>query len=107
MIAAAPPRDSSLGLIRLIFSLAANPTQPVPEELKTYLMDVIKEAKALLSNPNNASPQVNPEAIALALGMKANKELADAVEEITTFESINSVLASKVLEQIKGGYSAY
>ncbi len=107
MIAAAPPRNSPLGLIRLIFSLAENPTQPIPEELKTYLMDVIKDAKTLLSNPNDTSQKIHPDAIALALGMKESEELTNAVQEITTFESINSVLASKVLERLKGGYSAY
>ena len=98
MIAAAPPRDSSLGLVRLIFSLAANPTQPVPDELKTHLTDVIEEAKALLADPRHVSSQTNREAIALALGMKSNPELATAVEQITTFESINPVLANKILK---------
>ncbi len=105
MIAAAP-RDLSLGLVRLIFSLKANQTQPVPEELKTHLTDVIAEAKALLINPNHVSDHTNPEAIALALGMKSSEDLTTVVEQITTFDSIDSVLAKKVLDRI-GAYPAY
>jgi len=98
MIAAAPPRDPSLGLIRLIFSLKADPTQSVPDELKAHLTKVIAEAKALLSDPNYVSPRANPEAIALALWMKANKEVTAAIEGITTIESIDPALAKKILD---------
>lgn len=106
MIAAAPPRDTSLGLVRLIFSLAANPSQSVPEGLKVHLTSVIHEAKALLSDPHTVSAQTNPEAIALALEMTSSPELVSAVDEITTFESIDAVVAKKVLERMRS-YSAY
>jgi len=106
MIAAAPPRDTSLGLVRLIFSLAANRTQGVPEGLKTHLTTVIAEAKTLLNDPHSVSAQTNPEAIALALEMTTNPELLSAVDEITTFESIDAVIANKVLERMRS-YSAY
>jgi hypothetical protein len=106
MIAAAPTRDSSLGLVRLIFSLAANPTQSIPDELKSHLTDVIAEAKMLVSDPKHISVHANPEAIELALGMKSSQELTSAVEQITTFDSINPIIASKVLEKM-GAYSAY
>ena len=107
MLAAAPPRDSSLGLVRLIFSQAANPSQAVPDELKTHLTDVIEEAKALLANPRHVSGHTHREAIALALGMKSNPELAADVEQITTFESINPVLASKILKEMGEVRPAY
>lgn len=106
MIAAAPPRDTSLGLVRLIFSLAANPLQVVPEGLKTHLTTVIFEAKALINDPHTVSAQTNPEAIALALEMTTNPELLSAVDEITTFESIDTVIANKVLERMRSS-SAY
>ncbi|MBP6366475.1 MAG: hypothetical protein KBA82_04295 [Nitrosomonas sp.] len=101
MIAAAPPRDPSLGLVKLIFSLKADQTHSVPDELKDHLTNVISEAKAFLSNPNYVPKRSNPEAIALALWMKANEELTDAVEGITTFESIDSTLAKKILDQMR------
>lgn len=107
MIAAAPPRDSSLGLVRLIFSLVANPTQPVPDELKTHLLGVIGEAKALLADPKHVSGETNREAIALALGMKSNPELTAAVGQITTFESINPVLANQILKGMEEVRPAY
>lgn len=100
MIAAAPPRDPSLGLVQLIFSLEADQKQPIPDELKTHLITVITEAKAL-SHPNFVPKHANPEAIALAVWMKSNKELTAAVEKITTFENIDPDLASKILEQMR------
>ncbi|WP_404359460.1 hypothetical protein [Methylotuvimicrobium sp. KM1] len=106
MIAAAPHRDTSLGLVRLILSLAASPTQEVPEDLKAHLAMVIAEAKALLADPKHVSTHINPEAIALALEMSSNSELSASVDEITTFESINAVIASKVLERMRPS-SAY
>jgi hypothetical protein len=101
MIAAASPRDSSLGLVQLIFSLVANPTQPVPDELKAHLTKIIAEAKELLADPKQISNRTNPEAIALALEMMRDDVLTASVDEITTFDSINSVLARKVLERME------
>lgn len=101
MIAAAPPSDPSLGLVRLIFSLKADQSESVPEELKSHLVNIISEAKVLLTDPNYASQHINPEAIALALWMKANEELTAAVGRITTFESIDPVLAKKILDQMR------
>lgn len=105
MIAAAPPRDPSLGLIQLIFSLEADQKQPIPEELKAHLVAVITEAKAL-SHPDFVPKHANPEAIALALWMKSNQELNAAVEKITIFENIDPILASKILElmRVRPGY---
>lgn len=101
MIIADPPIDTSLGLVRLIFSLVATPSQSVPEGLKSHLTSVINEAKALLNDPHSVSAQTHPEAIALALEMISNPQLSSAVEEITTFESINAVVANKVLERMR------
>lgn len=101
MIAAAPPRDPSLGLVQLIFSLKADQTQSVPEDLKTHLTTVITEAKALLRDPNNFPEHAHPEAIALALWVKTNKELTAAVEKITTFDTIDPALAKKILDQMR------
>ncbi|MCK9606555.1 MAG: hypothetical protein M0R33_08910 [Methylomonas sp.] len=106
MIAATPTSDTSLGLVRLIFSLAANPSQNVPEGLKSHLVTVITEAKALHENPHHVSAQTSSESIALALEMSSNPELTAAVDEITTFESISTVIANKVLEKMRH-YSAY
>jgi hypothetical protein len=107
MIAAAPSRDSSLSLVRLLFSLAENPVQPVPGELKEHLLTVIQEAKALLADPNNVSDRTNRESIALALEMKSSQELSAAVEEITTFDSIDSVLAKRILKGMTDARPAY
>ncbi|PTQ74690.1 hypothetical protein C8R26_12623 [Nitrosomonas oligotropha] len=101
MIAAAPSRDPSLGLIRLIFSLRADQKQSVPNELQEHLTTVISEAKALLSNQKCVPEHANPEAIALALWMKTNEELTAAVEKITTFENIDPVLAKRILDQMR------
>jgi hypothetical protein len=100
MIAAAPPRDPSLGLVRLIFLLKTDPTQSVPKELNKHLENVITEAKALLSNPDYVPHHTSPEAIALALWMKANDEVTAAIDKIKTFESIDPVLVKKILDQM-------
>lgn len=102
MIAAAPPKDPSLGLVQLIFSLKTDQTQSVPDDLKAHLTTVIAEAKALLSDPNISPKNANnPEAIALALLMKANEELTAAIKKITTFDTIDLALAQKILDQMR------
>lgn len=106
MIAAAQPRDSSLGLVQLIFTLVANPQQQVPDELKEHLTAVIADAKLLLADQEHIQNHINPEAIALALRMKSSVDLTASVEQITTFESIDSVLAKKVLDRMRAN-SAY
>ncbi len=108
MIAAVSPRDTSLDLVKLIFSLTVDPSEKVPEELKVHLTDVLLEAKSLLSESDQkASSAVNPEAIELALEMKASHELASSVEEITTFDSISPVIANKVLKAMGRIHPAY
>jgi|GEM_PF-6074271 len=108
MIAAASPRDTSLDLVKLIFSLAVDPSQNVPKELKIHLTEVLREAKYLLSESGQkSSVAVNPEAIELALEMKASQDLASSVGEITTFESINPAIADKVLKAMGRIHSAY
>jgi hypothetical protein len=101
MIAATAPRDTSLSLVRLIFSLAATSEAPVPTELQTHLSDVIAAAKSLSTNPHNTSGMANPESIAFALDMKKNQELADCLNQITTFDSINPTLARQVLDKME------
>ncbi|PSJ16074.1 hypothetical protein [Nitrosomonas supralitoralis] len=101
MIAAAPPVDPSLGLIQLIFSLNADQTQSVPEDLKKHLANVITEAKELLSDPINFPKNAHSDAIAFALWMKANKDLNAAVNKITTFETIDPTLAKTILHQMR------
>lgn len=106
MIAAAPLRDPSLGLTKLIFSLRINQSEAVPPELKEHLEKIISQAKALSGNPKNIPGNINPEAIALAIGMKSNTDLATELNRITTFDSIDANLASKILELL-GASTAY
>ena len=107
MIAASSPRDTSLDLVKLIFSLTVDSSQNVPEELKQHLTEVLTEAKFLLSESDHDPTKVTPEAIELALEMKASNELASSVEEITTFDSISPIIANKVLEAMRRIHPAY
>lgn len=105
MLAATKERTRSLDLIRLILGLA-NQHQEIPEGLRRHLMDVIGQAKKLADDPLSVQGGVFPEAVALARQIRAQTDLAGAVNQITSFESINSEVASSVLHSLEGSTTA-
>ena len=105
MMAATKEKTRSLDLVRLILGLA-NQHQEVPEALRTHLMDVISQAKQLANDPASVHGLVSPEALALARQIRAQEELAATVDQITSFESISSEIASSVLHSLEGRTAA-
>ena len=107
MIATTAPRETSLDLVKLIFSLAIESPENVPDGLKLHLTNILTEAKKLSLEVNEPAEVINPEAIELALDMKANAVLAKSVDKITSFESITPTIASNILDAMRGASPAY
>jgi hypothetical protein len=100
VLSAAKEKTPSLDLVRLILSLA-NQHQEVPDVLRRHLMDVIAQARQLAGDPSSVKGAVSPEAVALARQIRAQSNLAAVVNQITSFDSINSELASSVLHNLE------
>lgn len=109
MIAASPDRFESLQLFQLTLLLLRGTQTAVPKELQEAFMAIIEQARALSSDPKTPSPRNakwRPEAIKLALLMRRREELAKALAEIRSFESIEPQLASRVLTYLESGVAA-
>lgn len=100
MLAAAPDRTQTLELIRTLFELIQKNTA-IPQALKTHLIEVIQQARVLSHDPSSVHGDIFPEAIRLALSMRGSAELADDLEKITSFDSINTDLATRVLSEMQ------
>lgn len=105
MLAATREKTRSLELLRLILDLA-NQHQQVPESLRKHLMDVIAQAKQLADDPSSVHGVISPEALALARQIRSQTDLAAAVQQITSFDSIDSKIASSVLHSLEGRAAA-
>lgn len=106
MLAAFPERSgSSLDLVTLVLSMIAKNGQTVPQQLKTLLVNVISEAKALAQDPKRQGTVRYPESILLALEMRDEADLADSVMHVTNFESIGPEVANRMLS-FMGHHSA-
>jgi ABC-type transporter Mla subunit MlaD len=105
MMAAAKNTNQPLDLVRLILSLT-NQSESVPEALRDHLMTVIEQARQLAADPSAVRGNIPPEALALARQMRNYADLAADFDRITSFESIDSQLASKLLSSLEGRSTA-
>lgn len=100
MLAAAPINSQGLGLLRLILTLVSEQSSNIPQSLKTHLVTVIDQAKLLNADPTSVKQPILPESIELAFEMKVEKGLADELAPITTFDTIGSDRADRILKEI-------
>lgn len=100
MLAAAPINSQGLGLLRLILTVVSEKSGNIPESLQAHLLTVIDQAKLLNADPTAIKQTILPESIELALEMKVEKGLANELESITTFDTIGSERAVRILKEI-------
>ncbi|GBF31575.1 hypothetical protein MnTg04_01536 [bacterium MnTg04] len=104
MISASPDRFDSLQLIQLTLSLLKKQDAVIPLELQEAFMSILGQARDLIHDPHAAmvgNVDLKPEAIALALMMKREADLADSIELITTFDDIEPQTVDSVLSYIE------
>src|ERR1700730_12716862 len=101
MMAASEKKDHALDLVRLILSLA-NQQQPVPPALRDHLMVVIDQARRLAADPSSVEGSASPEALALERQIKYHNDLASDFTQSTSFDSIDTQLASRGLHSLEG-----
>jgi len=88
---------NSLELVRLVFQMVALKEQPVPENLKDMVVDVIGEAQELSENPTLGKPLRHPESVLLALEIRNSGDLAASLKGITRPEELCPEIAGRVL----------
>lgn len=81
--------DDSLELIKLVLTLLAQDGDgSLPEKLKNLFIDVVREATLLAKYPGHTVTIKHPESISLALKMKSEIDLVDALSELQNPETM-------------------
>ena len=109
MIAASPNKFASLELVQLTLSLLSRSAADVPLEIKQDLMQIILQAQSLLADPIQAADgdkDWQPESISLALLMRRQSEIADALSNVRTIENLDAAIAKRVYDQIESSVAA-
>ena len=101
MLAAAPGNNQTLELVRLVLSLVEHENATISDELKVHTISVIQQAAELTANPADFHGNLMPEAVELAVEMKAAAGLADELANVTSFEKLQPELAKKMLQQME------
>lgn len=101
MLAAAPDRDSALGLFQVVLrSVDTNPAVEVSDSLKGHIVLVLRSALEIASNPKAIKADTPPEAIELALQIRGQEELKDRISRIASFDNIRADFARELLQSI-------
>lgn len=101
MLAATPDRNSSLGLFEVVLrSVETQPAVQVSDALKGHVIEVLKAALSVASNPATIKSDTPSEAIELALLIRRNHELQHRLSTIGSFENLRSDLAKDLLRSI-------
>jgi len=101
MLAATPDRNSSLELFEVVLrSVETQPSVQVSESLKGHVIEVLKAALSVASNPATIKFDTPSEAIELALLIRRNHELQRRLSAIGSFENLRSDLAKDLLKSI-------
>ncbi len=101
MLAALPaPEARTLELFRLAL-LIAQLKERVPDELAAYFDRVLSQARVLERDPTARLESVMPEAVQLALDLRARNGLRLAVEDITSMTNVTPTKATDVLRHLE------
>ncbi len=102
MLAATSDKDNSLELVKLTLELIhENHMEQITPRLEEYFIRVIDDARKIKENPSQASENILPESIELALRMAFIKKLYDQVSNITKIDSLTAKVAGEVLELLE------
>ena len=101
MLAAINDDRDRAPLLRLALLLVSSRSdKEIPESLKSYVLRIVSEAFRLARDPSTQKADTNPEAIELALGIRAREALARELEHLNDFSRVSPELADKLLEQL-------
>jgi hypothetical protein len=101
MLAGIPSNeDRALEIFRLALrTLERN--KDAPEVLKKYFTEVISQAFTLADDPSKISKNIMPEAIRLAVEMRATDALKTSIASAIRAKDIDKTIAKEILEQME------
>ncbi len=102
MLAAAPERNSALGLVQVVLSsIGQHPEIDISDSLKGHIVRVLQTASAIASNPASINRDTPAEALELALRIRGRDDLRQQVANIGTFENIEAETAKQLLMSLR------
>lgn len=102
MLAAAPDSNSVLGVVNVVLSSLVHHSEiDISDALKGHIVDVLRSASAIASNPASISQSTPAEALELALRIREeDDDLRRQVSQISTFENIQVDMAQRLLRSL-------
>lgn len=102
MLKAAPDRNSALGLLQLVLrSVETNASVQLSDTLKGHVVEVLRAAIQIASDPRTIGPDTPAEVIELALRLRGHEELTRRIEGIRAFDNIKADLAKDLLKSLR------
>lgn len=101
MLAAAPNSNSVLGVVQVVlWSVIHHSEIDISDSLKGHIVDVLRSASAIASNPASINHGTPAEALELALRIREEDDLKRQVSQIRTFENIQVDMAQRILKSL-------
>ena len=101
MLAAAPDSNSVLGVLQVVLSSLVHHSEvDISDALKGHIVDVLRSASAIASNPASIDRGTPAEALELALRIREEEDLKRQVSQISTFENIQVDMAQRILQSL-------
>jgi len=101
MLAAAPDSNGVLGVVHVVLSSLVHHSEiDISDALKGHIVDVLRSASAIASNPASISRSTPAEALELALRIREEDDLRRQVSQISTFENIQVDMAQRILRSL-------
>lgn len=102
MLAAAPDRNSTLGLFQVVLSSVTQHSEAnLSDSVKKHVVVVLQAASAVAANPATINKDTPAEALELALRIRGQDDLRQQVSQIGTFENIKADVAQKILKSLQ------
>ena len=102
MLAAAPDRNSALGLVQVaLSSVVQHPEVDISDSLKGHIVGVLQAASAIASNPSSINRDTPSEALELALRIRGQDDLSQQVAKIGSFDNIEVETAKRILTSLR------
>jgi hypothetical protein len=100
MLAAVPTEESrTLELFDLALRLIRE-EGGVPRQLSEHFNTVLRQAKALASDPSSVRGGISPQAIQLARRMRETDALREVVSGLTDISKVTPAVANKILAKL-------
>ena len=102
MLAAVPESNSALGLLQVVLtSISHHQEVEISDALKTHVIEILRLASDVATNPNSISSKTPSEALELALRMRGHTDLCNQISQIQSFNGIQTDVAEKLLDSLR------